>query len=497
MSADYWDTVKPLLNHRAYSHVGISVSRVEYGMVVEGLPVDRLRDYLNGLKPEARALLIAEIERSALNGTEVPGAELILEALRPTIRQSPEPIARVGSPVRHFFRPLEPFLVNSNAPRVLVGRIDRSSLLPIWEWIGRDLLPPAAKTYAREATTALLNGDIKKADRLAHGFQDAVAAAIWRNIDPARNEDRNRRRFAAQLPLPRALEDLQVLHRVLVNREFLDRLATRVPANVSNLADEQLDNIVGLLRQPSAEGLQPALILILGRLGAWWQLIRLAVRSAESDVASRVAAAPLAPAVTLVFAEIRQRVDELRLNLLHGQMGQATATCRELHSAIRALRTEINLAGDNAWSRELAALRGSVSDLLRPELEGMEGRVRRLLRPRPARDIKAGSTLDACDIAETEARIELVAACRNFASELAINQIAPKVYHDILHYFDTGAPALLESLRSAGEADRPFRQSQMDAAIRFAGKLFGAEYASLLSKATVLAGTPRETAKAG
>lgn len=100
MSADYWDTVKPLLNHRAYSHVGISVSRVEYGMVVEGLPVDRLRDYLNGLKPEARALLIAEIERSALNGTEVPGAELILEALRPTIRQSPEPIARVGSPVR-------------------------------------------------------------------------------------------------------------------------------------------------------------------------------------------------------------------------------------------------------------------------------------------------------------------------------------------------------------------------------------------------------------
>jgi hypothetical protein len=36
----------------------------------------------------------------------------------------------------------------------------------------------------------------------------------------------------------------------------------------------------------------------------------------------------------------------------------------------------------------------------------------------------------------------------------------------------------------------------MDAAIRFAGKLFGAEYASLLSKATALAGVSRDVPKA-
>jgi hypothetical protein len=467
-------------------------------MAEEGLPVERLREYLGGLTPEARALLIAEIERSALNGTALPGADLILEMLRPTLRQSAQPVARVGSPIRHFFRPLEPFLVNPGLQRVLPGRIERSSLLPIWEWIGRDLLPPAAKTYTREATSALLNGDIKKADRLAHGFQDAVATAIWRNLDPSRNEDRHRRRFAAQLPVPRALEDLQVLYRVLANRAFLDRIAARMPATVSNLADEQLDNIIGLLRQggTAPEALSTALILVLNRLGAWWQLIRLAVRSAESDIASRVASAPLAPAVNLVLAEIRLRIEELRVYLQQGQIGQATAICRELHSAFRAIRTEINLSGDSAWSRELAGLRSAVSDSLRPELEGLVGGVRGGRRPRPARDIKPGSVLDPSEVAETEVRIELVASCRNFASELAINQIAPKVYSDILHYFDTGAPALLESLRNAGRDDREFRQSQMDAAIRFAGKLFGAEYASLLSKATALAGVSRDVPKA-
>jgi hypothetical protein len=43
--------------------------------------------------------------------------------------------------------------------------------------------------------------------------------------------------------------------------------------------------------------------------------------------------------------------------------------------------------------------------------------------------------------------------------------------------------ALLEGLRHAGDADRSFRQSQVDAAVRFCAKVFGREYAALLGKA--------------
>ena len=41
--------------------------------------------------------------------------------------------------------------------------------------------------------------------------------------------------------------------------------------------------------------------------------------------------------------------------------------------------------------------------------------------------------------------------------------------------------------RHAGEADRRFRQSQVDAAVRFCAKVFGQEYASLLAKAAEVA----------
>jgi hypothetical protein len=54
--------------------------------------------------------------------------------------------------------------------------------------------------------------------------------------------------------------------------------------------------------------------------------------------------------------------------------------------------------------------------------------------------------------------------------------------------------ALLDGLRHAGPADRSFRQSQVDAAVRFCAKVFGQEYASLLGKAAEVAGSAERKA---
>jgi hypothetical protein len=53
---------------------------------------------------------------------------------------------------------------------------------------------------------------------------------------------------------------------------------------------------------------------------------------------------------------------------------------------------------------------------------------------------------------------------------------------------------LIEALRHAGEADRGFRQSQVDAAVRFCAMLFGREYAALLAKAAEVAGAAESKA---
>ena len=468
-------------------------------MANEQVPVERLRAYLSEMAPEARALLIKALDRNALQGASIPGAEIILEALRPALSRGPAQPPRIGNPARLFFRPLEPFLVDPGPARDLPGRIERTSLAPLWEWVGRDLLPEEASAFSRQASDALLAGDAARGEALASAFRAQVTDAITRNLGEAGTDNRLRRRMTAQIALPRAVASLQTMHGVLRHRAALEQIGAKLPTIISNLDGFQLDNVIGLIRRSAAGSpdlLLLALILVMNRLGASWQLIRLAIRSAESDLAQRVAQSALALAVTLVLAELRCAIEELRGTFRSGRLADAPSACRKLHDAIRAVRTELDLSADTAWSREFASVRSDIADLLEGEIEATPGLVRRLLRPRPARDIISGARLEELDVAEAEARIALAEVCRHCAGELALNQVAPRVHAELRQYFDTGTPGLLDSLRGAAASDRPYRQSQVDAAMRFAGRLFGAEYATLLGKAAAIAAADSKALRA-
>jgi hypothetical protein len=122
----------------------------------------------------------------------------------------------------------------------------------------------------------------------------------------------------------------------------------------------------------------------------------------------------------------------------------------------------------------------------------MPGRVRRLIRPRPSKEIMSGSKLDADEVAETEALIGFVVACRNYASELAVNEVTQRTFNELQQFLDSGTRTLLDALRAATGGERSFRQSQFDAAVRFCAKVFGQEYASVLAKAAEVASHDHE-----
>ena len=216
-----------------------------------------------------------------------------------------------------------------------------------------------------------------------------------------------------------------------------------------------------------------------------WQLIRLGVKAAGSDTAARVADTNYGVAVNIVLAELERMVAELRDDLRSGQGFAVGSLLKTIHDAARGLRTELALPVDSTWGRALAAERTQIS--ARTEIESMPGRVRRLLRLRPSREIRPNSVLDPNEVAEVEA-LEFVGICRYFAGERAINEMTQRALTELRQYLDNGTQALLEGLRHAGEADRAFRQSQVDAAVRFCAKVFGREYAALLGKAAEVAG---------
>ncbi len=466
-------------------------------MASDGQPVERLREYLRNLRPEARSMLVLELERGLLRGDDNPANQFVLDELRRAIRAEAQPVTRIGDAARLFFAPLEPFLFDGPIDHKRIGLIARAALDPIWQWIGRDLMPAETKALSEDINRALLAGDKTRVDQQVRALHDRAILKMSETLAAIGHDEREQRRFAIQVGTPRATHDVTALLQILEIRDVLADLARRLPLNIRALEREVLEQVkVHLDTVSSAKALGGAanrkndvirygLVMTMNRMTAPWQLIRVAARAAVSDDTARIAETPYGVAVNLVLGEVEAAVGELRAEFKAGK--SVTSILKELHDAARGLRTEMDLSLDSAWSRQLTAIRADVSNLLKPEIDATPGRVRRLLRPRPAREITPGSVVDSIDLEEVEARVEFVSACRNYAGELALSEVTLRAYSELTQYLETGIKTLLDGLRHAGPPERTFRQSQVDAAIRLCRTLFGNDYAGTLAKAADVA----------
>ena len=226
-----------------------------------------------------------------------------------------------------------------------------------------------------------------------------------------------------------------------------------------------------------------ALSLIMQRLAAPWQIIRLAIKMAASDDEIRVAATPYGIAVTIALHDLSFLAACLRTDIRRGHFGNVPEQLKILHDGVRGLRTELDLRNDSSWGRQLTSIRADISNSLQSEIDSVPGRVRRILRQRADKDISVAAKIDESEVEETVALIDFVAICRTYASELAINEVTLRTYSDLQHYVEQSTEGLVQSLRGGDTKARAYRQMQVKAAIRFCEVLFGHDYASLMSRA--------------
>ena len=454
----------------------------------KSLPVDRLRDYLRQLAPAAQALLMREFELALERGEDLAVANFVLGELRKIVRAGDgNDRPRIEDVSRLVFACLTAFLVDDGEQRP--GQIRRSSLEPVWLWLSKTAIVDAA-TELEASLSASGPPPAAGAEQAIRKFQIAATEAISAAVSPtSRSDDRNR--SLARVGSPSAVEDLPAIGVIFTNREALDALQSRLPKIIRTFAETQVASVKGLLDQfPSLqkpEALQTSLSLVMRRLTSPWQIIRLAIGIVGSDEESRIASTPFAVAVSMALQDLARLVDELRTDIRRGSFDQSAHHLKTLHDGLRDLRTELDTRSDSQWGRQLSAIRTDVSNALKSEIESVPGRVRRLLRQRPDKDINAGAKLDLTEVDETAALIGFVAVCRNYASELAINEVTLRAYSELQHYVESATEALVESLRTGDARVRAFRQLQADAAIRFCESIFGHEYASLMTKAAEMA----------
>jgi hypothetical protein len=460
--------------------------------------IERLRDYLAQLPPQSQALLMREFERAIERGEDATVANLVLEQLRKVVRgaeEDEETRPRTDDPARLLFRPLEPFLAETNFP-TRAGQIRRASLLPVWQWLAREGAPDAAREFEAAIAAA---ADSAPMEAAARKFQLAAAEAIIKIATPVQGEDRQR--ALSRVGPPNVVEDLLPIGLVLQTRDALETLGSRLPTQVRVFADAQIASVTEAFKVPSLQTMQLlpfALSLIAQRLVAPWQIVRLAIKMAASDDELRVAATPYGVAVTIALHDLSFVAACLRTDIRRGHFEYVGEQLKTLHDGVRGLRTELDLRNDSTWGRQLTSIRADTSNALQSEIDSVPGRVRRILRQRADKDISAGAKVDTSEVDDAVALVDFVAVCRTYASELAINEVTLRTYSDLQHYVEQSTEGLVQSLRGGEARVLAFRQQQVKAAIRFCEVLFGHDYASLMNRAAENATTgERKSTRAG
>ncbi len=439
-----------------------------------------------------------EFERSIERGEEATVANFVLGELRKIVRApSEDTAARTDDPMRLVFRPLERFLVD-NVPSVRPGQIRRSSLGPVWMWLGNEGIPDQMRAFE-----AFLKGtsDAAELERAVRDVQTAAAEAIAQATGPGPSGGGARQRPAARIGSQSVSEDIVSIGAVLGVRDALDTLNSKLPGQMRAFAESQIKSVMGFLNLPvlqTPQTLPFALSLVMPRLPAPWQIIHLGIYVAASDDELRVAGTPFGVTVTMAIHDLAQLAAALRSDLKRGHFKDLSDHLKTLHDGMRGLRTELDIRTDSAWGRQLTAIRSEIANSLQSEIDSVPGKVRRLLRQGPDKDVTANSRVDSADVEEVAALIDFVATCRNYASELAINEASLRSYTELQQYVESATQTLMESLRALNPTIRAFRLMQVQAAIRFCDVMFGPDYASLMRRAAemVKPAEPKKESKA-
>ena len=381
-----------------------------------------------------------------MHGTSPAGAEMVLAELRRSLREGGTKSARFDDPARLFFQPIEPFLVDDGPDHKHRGRIARSALEPLWLWIGNTLMPEEAKAYS-EQVEQRADGRRHRPGRASGARRSRIAwwPASRRCSESADDKERRRLERAAR-HLARARRRAGAAR----HSQFARRLAM---LGCATAGPHQFADRAGAGKRQGAWSIRPqraksdlllySLVLVMSKLASPWQLIRLATKAAGSDDAKRIAETPYAVAVQIVLEEVDRRVRELATDLKSGRgIAVVGAAQRGPRRAARVALGDRAVGGSRPGASSSPRMRADVSKILTAEIELMPGRVRRLIRPRPAKEIAPGSRLDADEVTETEALIGFVAACRNYASELAVNEVTQRTFNELQQFLDSGTRTL-------------------------------------------------------
>jgi hypothetical protein len=437
-----------------------------------------LKAFLGSLNGDIAARLASAIEADRLMDGRVLPHDAILESLRPALRE--QHAGRTPTPLRLFCRPFEDILTQAPRRTKQKASISRASVLPVWLWLSRDLIPDACKTYIDQTKALIVSRRYTEAARRAETFWNEAGKALTAGVATP----------AARTALNDAMivEDAREMALLLSVGADMVRIQEVLPAPVQKL-DEDLvwqlraiyDDLV--VRTPDAAPF--VAVMAMNRLTHPWEALRLPMQICRQHNDTLISQTDMGLVGEILF----QHMETLRDGILatrhpHFQPEILLEQVAQFTELSNGLVKEIDLKRGGEWGQRLLKERAQIG----PVMDGFMERALKEISAAMPLQRGAGASADFSRASDNEKRdlalryARLVTGSRNFAAAASFAAKQKVATEEIGAYLRRYIEDAVKELRGSDPARRAIVESQFQLCVDMTAVMFSDKEAELLQR---------------
>jgi hypothetical protein len=448
-----------------------------------------LSGFLASLPEPMAARLAKAIEVDWLAGGKALPHETIMLALRPALRRVHNN-ERTLNPLRLFCQPFEDLLSSSPRKEKNKGRIARSSVLKVWNWLGQTLAPEALNRFSIGVKTAVLSFKAEEIKAHALEFWPIAANAINQALDS------ESKRKAARNVLGDALAvgDAQEIATLLAAAGELCDLQEALPKGTVTLSDDMLWTLrefYDRLIRDMPDAAPYVAVITMNRLAKPWMALKLPLAITRQTQDTLISSTDMGLVGELLFGDLEEHATALRAAKPQAPFDADELVTRLIGftSVSNGIVKEIEMRRDGKWGQRLMKDRADVAETMESFMERAEREITAAIPTLKTGSYAGGPRAPDLNHAPNPEKFhraicyaKLVSGCRPAAAAASFGAMQKEVADTVGVALKTYCEDIVKELRAAEGAKRANAEAYFNVAVELATILFSAEEGEFLRR---------------
>jgi hypothetical protein len=235
----------------------------------------QLDAFLGDIRENDLKRLVKAVEIDRLSGGRGVPYNSVLDALRPVLRQSGK-LGRIPTPQRMFCSAFEDLLQTVPRSSKQNGRISRSSIIPVWEWLAFDLIPDQLADMEDETARAILDGDLEAAEACVSKFQKFAGEQILNSLEAAQHDTGQYSALIELLGSDVVVADLRDIAMCLTATDSIQAVQSAFARPIEKFTrqgERKLKECYQTLRESHKEQPIYILLVVMARMARPWEIL--------------------------------------------------------------------------------------------------------------------------------------------------------------------------------------------------------------------------------